>query len=51
MERQLLIRKYPAINKDVKICVECGSFSIQQENQFIHCKDCERSFEIKGDQR
>ena len=50
MENQLLVTKNPTINKDVKICVECGSYSIQKENHLIHCRECERFFEIKGDQ-
>jgi len=50
MERQLLVTKNQIINKNIKICVECGSCSIHKEKQIVFCKDCERFFEIKEDQ-
>jgi len=50
MERQLVITKIQTINKDVKICVECGNYLIHKTKQIVFCKDCERFFQIKEDQ-
>ena len=49
MERQVLVTKNQTINKDVKICVECGSYSIHKAKQIVFCKECERFFQIKED--
>ena len=45
----MLVTKNQTINKDVKICVECGSHSIHKAKQIVFCNECERFFEIKGD--
>jgi len=50
MERQLLVTKNQPINKDVKICIECGSRLIHKTKQIVQCNECKRFFEIKGDQ-
>ena len=39
METQLLIRKKQTINKDVKICVECGGCLIHKAKQIVFCKE------------
>lgn len=50
METQLLIRKKQTINKDVKICVECGGCLIHKAKQIVFCKECERFFEIREEE-
>jgi len=50
MERQLLVTKNQSINKDVKICIECGSCLIHKTKQNVQCAECKRLFEIKEDQ-
>ena len=50
MERQLLVTKNQPINKDVKICIECGSRLIHKTKQIVQCDECKRFFKIKRDQ-
>lgn len=53
MENQKLISSVkvenPRVNKNVKICLECGSRSIQRENYGFYCKHCREFFNFKED--
>lgn len=54
MEHQKLIsplnEENPRVNKKIRICIECGNFSIQQENYGFYCKQCEKFFNFKEEQ-
>lgn len=39
--------KKQTVNKSIRICVDCGSISVQIENYGIFCKDCGKFFEVK----
>ena len=35
------------VNKAIRICVNCGSISVQIENYGIFCKECGTFFNVK----
>ena len=39
--------KKKTVNKAIRICVNCGSISVQIENYGIFCKECNAFFDIK----
>lgn len=43
--------KKQAVNKAIRICVNCGSISVQIENYGIFCKECGTFFDIKEDKK
>lgn len=38
--------KKQTVNRSIKICVDCGSISVQIENYGIFCKECGTFFEV-----
>ncbi|NQV39271.1 MAG: hypothetical protein HQ505_01815 [Nitrosopumilus sp.] len=38
--------KKEIVNHAVRICIECGSRSIQIDNSIIYCKNCNSKFRI-----
>ncbi len=41
-------KKKETVNCAVRICVECGSRSIEMTNYEIFCKDCNSKFRLEG---
>jgi len=41
--------KNQAVNKNIRICIECGSFSIHKEDHGVYCKECGKFFDVKED--
>ena len=54
MEYQKLIWsnnvEHPRVNKNIRICIECGNLSIQQENYGFYCKQCGKFFNFKEEE-
>ena len=46
-----LEEKKEAVNKAIKICVNCGSISVKIENYGIFCKECNTVFDIKEEKQ
>ena len=38
--------KKQTVNKSIRICVNCGSLSVQIENYGIFCKECGTFFDV-----
>ena len=46
-----LEEKKQIVNPDIRICVNCGSISVQIENFGIYCKECKMFFDVKEDRK
>ena len=42
--------KKQAVNNAIRICVNCGSISVQIENKGIFCKDCGTFFQVREEE-
>lgn len=51
MENQILItkEKQNLVDKNVRICIECGSFLTKKVDHCIYCKECGNFFVIRVD--
>ncbi|NIM26043.1 MAG: hypothetical protein GTN35_01350 [Nitrososphaeria archaeon] len=42
-----LEEKKQTVNNAIRICVDCGSISVQIENYGVFCKECGTFFNVK----
>ncbi|MDH3276705.1 MAG: hypothetical protein OEL77_01480 [Nitrosopumilus sp.] len=51
METKLVHSKFEekkqTVNRAIRICVNCGSLSVNIENYGIFCKECNMFFDVK----